>query len=254
MSKESFDSKKAVFDAIPESEIKYPDVPVDEALQEAEELYVWCLHDKELLVKASLDWKLVKDLPIRTDACRYAESKWLEESNEKKEAQLAWKEKLPEAKDLRDELLHHFKFAYEKYPSLKATVKKISEGDSQADMIQDLSDLAVLGKANPEPLKAISIDLALLDKAEVLSKESASLRAMAHGSKSEKNQSRIIRDKAYLHLQEAVEEIYRVGQYVFWKDDDRLKGYYSKYKRKKSKKKKKDGDDNPDQTTNNTEK
>lgn len=243
MSKQDFDAKKAIFKATPESEVDYPDMPVDEALQESEDLYVWCNpHDKELLVKAALDWKLVEDLPIRTGACRYAESKWQEESKTKKEARIVWEEKYPEVKELREELLHHFRFAYAKHPDLMASVKKIMEGDSQADTIQDLSDLSVLGKANKELLKTIGVDLGLLDQAASLSEESAQLLAKSRGVQSEKNEFRVLRDKAFWHMQEAVDEIYRVGQYVFWKDEDRLKGYYSKYKRRKRKRKSKNPD------------
>lgn len=48
---------------------------------------------------------------------------------------------------------------------------------TNADMIQDLSDLAALGKANTEPLIKIGMDLTLLDKAEKLSGEMAKLLA-----------------------------------------------------------------------------
>jgi hypothetical protein len=96
-------------------------------------------------------------------------------------------------------------------------------------MIQDLSDLAALGKANTEPLKAISLDLTLLDKAEAMSSQMASLLANANGKKLEDNKLRLLRDKAYTHAKEAVDEIRRCGQYVFSKDEQRYKGYTSRY-------------------------
>ena len=38
-----------------------------------------------------------------------------------------------------------------------------------------------------------------------------------------------------MHLKEAVNEIRCVGQYVFWKDERKLKGYSSAYLSKKNK-------------------
>ena len=70
-------------------------------------------------------------------------------------------------------------------------------------MIQDLSDLSVLGKANQPLLAAMN------------------------GERAENNSAKTIRDKAYTLLKKAVDEIREAGKYVFWKNPDRLKGYYS---------------------------
>lgn len=233
MSKEQFELKKAIIEAIPENLVGYPGVPVDAALQEAEDLNVWCQADKDLLVKTGLDWKLVEDLSIRAGSLRYIQSQWQKEYRSLEQAQKEWAEKSPAAYELRDELLHHFFFAFNKLSDLNALTQKIAEGNTHADMIQDLSDLAALGKANVEPLKAINLDLGLLDKAETTSEEMAGLLANANGKKLEDNKMRLLRDKAFYHMKEAVEEIRRCGQYVFWKDEQRRKGYISKYNKSK---------------------
>ena len=103
---------------------------------------------------------------------------------------------------------------------------------TNADMIQDLSDLAALGKANTEPLTKIGMDLTLLDKAEKLSAEMAKLLAASNGQKMEYNELRITRDKAYTFMKMAVDEIRRHGQYVFWKNAQRHKGYVSQFYKK----------------------
>ena len=41
-----------------------------------------------------------------------------------------------------------------------------------------------------------------------------------------------MRDKAYTHLKQAVDEVRECGQYVFWRNEARLKGYSSRYFRK----------------------
>jgi hypothetical protein len=135
---------------------------------------------------------------------------------------------------LRDELLHHFFHAYYNFPDLYNHTQQIAEGNTHADMIQDLSDLAALGKDNTDPLKAISVDLSLLDKAETASAIMAKLLAASNGHKLQDNELRVLRDKAYTHMKEAVDEIRRCGQYVFWKDEQRYKGYVSRYMKKKA--------------------
>ena len=41
-----------------------------------------------------------------------------------------------------------------------------------------------------------------------------------------------MRDKAYTHLKQAVDEVRECGHYVFWRNEARLKGYSSRYFRK----------------------
>lgn len=247
MSKEQFDQKKADIEAIPDKEVRYPDMPVDVALQEAEDLYVWCQPDKDLLVKAGLKWALVEDLPARAGALRFVQSQWQKDFRSQEEVQKEWAEKSPAAYDLRDELVHHFYHAFYKASDLYARTQKIAEGSGHADMIQDLSDLAALGKANTSYLTAISMDLGLLDKAENYTVEMSALLAQVNGKRMVDNSLRLLRDKAYMHLKEAVDEIRRCGQYVFWRDEQRKKGYVSKYNRNRKQGKPKNGQNNEEE-------
>jgi hypothetical protein len=86
-----------------------------------------------------------------------------------------------------------------------------------------------LGKANQSPLQAIGVDLGLLDKAESSTAEMAVLLANANGKKPEDNKMRLLRDKAFTHMKEVIDEIRRCGKYVFWKDEQKRKGYVSRY-------------------------
>ena len=246
MSKENFEAKKAVLDAIPESEIKSPRKKIEEILQEDQDLYHWCQEDKQPLVHVGLDWKMVTDLPLRVGTLRYAESIWQDEYKTKQESKAAWKKKYPVAKALRDKLLQDFRFAYHNFPEQITKIKRISQGDSQADMIQDLSDLSVLGKADPAPLKAINFDLSQLDTAATLAEESAMLLGMVHSVGSGRSEHCIMRDRAYTHLKEAADEIRRVGQYVFNNNPKRRKGYMPKNNKKKK-------NNNTDEEDNNQE-
>ena len=53
-----------------------PDLPVAIVLQEALNLFDWCSHDREIIIKKGLDWKLAEDIPIRAEALRRLETIW----------------------------------------------------------------------------------------------------------------------------------------------------------------------------------
>lgn len=179
---------------------------------------------------------MLGELPVRAGALREAQSLWFKDRYSPEEAEEEWKVRSPEAFEFRDELLHSFRFAFRKDEIISARVAAIAEGSSNADMIQDLNDLSVLGKANPEPLKAIGFKMALLDEAAVKADEMADLLASANGDRNEHSEAKTIRDKAYTYLKELVDEVRDAGKYLFWRTPERYKGYVSQYwKRRNSK-------------------
>lgn len=215
--------------AMKPSEVLTPNIPIDVFVQESENLYHWCKDDQDILVRVGLDWNLVTTLPIRAGACREAQSLWNKERNTRQEAEQAWKEQAPAAFDLRDQLLHDFRFAFRKSEGLLKRVDEIAQGDTNADMVQDLNDLATLGKANTGLLTPISFDLAKLDLAADLSDRMGDLLGATNGERKEVSEAMQIRDKAYTYLKQAVDEIRECGKFVFWRNPDRLKGYNSDY-------------------------
>ncbi len=236
--REDYETKIAVLKAIEEEQIRTPNnIPVDVYIQEAENLYHWCQTDKEELIAKGLSWELVDDLPGRSGALREAESMWVAERFTREEAARKWEKESPAAYGLRDVILQDFRFAYRKDTVLYGRVRAIAEGNSHADMIQDLNDLSVLGKENPEPLAAIKYDMSILDQAAQMADEKAALLAAVTGERADNSETKKIRDQAYTHLKEAVDEIYSYGQYVFRDNDERLKGYRSNYLRRRRNKK-----------------
>ncbi len=236
MSQKNYDAKLKEITAIRDEDVKTPNMPVGEAVQEAENLVAWCEEDKAKLTKAGLDWQLVEDLPLRAGACRYAQSIWARESQSREDAQKEWNAKSPDAFNLRDELVHHFLFAFRKQPELVSKVQIIREGGSNADMLQDLRDLSVLGKENLDLLKAISMDAKLLTEAAQTADTLSVLLASANGESGDDAKAKVMRDKAYSYMKVAVDDIRGTGQYVYWRDEDRKKGYVSLYKKRGRKK------------------
>lgn len=227
---EAFELKLPIISAIPANQVKKShNMPIESYLQEAENLYNWCLEDQVALTIVKLSWDLVLDLPVRCGALREAESRWQKEYLDEEAAEKLWKERSPLAYALRNDLLDHFRFAFRHDEKLAKKVRKIAEGRSNADMIQDLNDLSVLGKGHPEYLEAINFDMTLLDKAALMSGEMAALLAVVVGDRAAASAARKLRDQAYTHLKEAVDEIYGYGQYVFRDNEERRKRYCSQF-------------------------
>ena len=70
MSKENFETKLPVLEAMLPGEIRIPTIPIDVFLQEAENLSVIAVEDKKALTDSGLDWKMYgEDLPVRAGRC-----------------------------------------------------------------------------------------------------------------------------------------------------------------------------------------
>jgi hypothetical protein len=223
---DDYNARLAEILAIPDEEIREPDIPVDVALQEAENLHHWSLDDAVALAVVGITNNKIKDLPLRAGACREAQSIWNKDYRSQQEAQKQWAEQAPIAYAFRNDLLASFRFAFRKDDALLSRVSAIAEGSGHADLIQDLNDIAVLGRENPDPLTAIGFDLTQLDLAATRADELANLLAEANG------------DKAYTYMKALVDEIREAGKYVFRNNKNRLKGYSSSYWKKQNRKKK----------------
>ena len=142
---DDYNAKLANIQAISDADITEPRMPVNAALQEAENLHHWSMDDAKQLKKVGITNAMIQDLSVRAGACREAQSNWNKDYHSQQEAQKEWAEQAPLAYDFRNDLLASLRFAYRKDDSLLSRVKAITEGNGHADMIQDLNDIAVLG-------------------------------------------------------------------------------------------------------------
>lgn len=206
-------------------------MPLGIYLAEAEALYVRASQDLQRLQAVGMQPELLPRLLKLTGAVRMALANWEELTTVKKEATQTWKKEAPAMYELRDELIDHLEFAYRKDEHLLDQLVAIKEGSSHADAIQDLANLAVLGKDNPAPIEAINYDLAKLDEAAQMADRMAGLLGAVNGQMYTDDETKIIRDKGYTLLKQVVNEIRDYGKFVFRKDADYVKGYSSKYER-----------------------
>ncbi len=236
---EYYEMKLEIITAIGEDQIKTPHhIPVDVYIQEAQTLYSWARLDKEALTAAGLSWELVEDLPIRIGTLIEAESSWYVQRKNGVEATETWAREAPLAYDLKKRLANDFRYAFRKRPDLLSALRQTVKGQGHASMLQALNDLSLLGKRNTELLEAIHFDMALLDRAAQTSDKLSEVLAEATAYRRASNETKKIRDQAYTHLKEAVDEIRECGQFVFRKNEERFRGYRSDYLRGKNQKSK----------------
>lgn len=228
MSMEELNNVKAELYAINEKDIRNPSIPVDVAIQETKDLYVWCQKDKPKLIDINIPEELIESLEIRARVLRVTESMWLAERFNKEESLTLWKEQSIPAYELRNKIIHCFNYAYRDNPLVQRRIKIIGTGKGPADMIQDLSDMATLGRDFYEELQTIKFDMSLLDKAEELAESLSNVLAEARAREG-KSEMKELRDRAYTYLKMAVDKIRSAGQYLFYQDHDRLVGYRSQY-------------------------
>ena len=212
--------------AIDEKDILRPNVSIDDRAEEAESLAMQAVKDKEELVKAGLDEALIENLSSYCSLLRETQANWMSDYLMQKDARIKWKEEAPKAYKLREELIHHFRFAFRKDPEFPKVFQRILKGHTHAHMIQSLKDLCRYGERNKVRLEAINMDLNLLEEADLKSSAMADLLAQVNSLQGGK-ESKLIRDKAYTLVTKTMREIREVGKYVFWKDKKHREKYMS---------------------------
>lgn len=234
---EDFLAKQAVLSAIPDSDIVLSrNMPLAMYIFEAEALNKWCQDDRPAFETISGLWDLVEDLPVRAGALRELESIWRKERFTRDEAAQRWATESPELFEFRKELMAAFRYAFRDNDSLLGRVDSIAKGITNAEKLQNLNDLAVLGRANQDLLTAIAFDLTQLDDAAAKADEMSEVYAIATAQRKGETENRKLRDKAYVHLKEAVDEIYSAGKYLLRGNRERLRGYTSAYLSKRKNK------------------
>ena len=229
---DEFKETMAACNALPPENVQSLSIPVNVIAQEAQNLHEVAETDKEELAGAGMDLQCIDQLEKAGMFLRYTEAEWSKVRGNRAEAQQLWNEKSPAGFKLHETLLHNFRFAFRNQDETLARIRSISDGNSNADMIQDLINLSVLGKEYTEDLEKIGFDLTLLDTAEKTAAELTELLARATLNSSEENETLEMRDRAFTHLKALMSEIREYGKFVFHNDKKHLREYTSAYIRK----------------------
>ncbi|MBN1111645.1 MAG: hypothetical protein JXA53_01875 [Bacteroidales bacterium] len=220
------------FKAISMEDIVTIGIPVDIVASEARTLHFWSTNDKDILISKGMKAESIDDLLNASDALLTAESIWKNEIESGDTYSQEWKQKSPAAFDLREELIHIYKYAFRNEPNLLKLVAEIQDGISNSNLIEDLHGLCLIGQKNSSLLTPVNADISLVTKAGTMATEMGNLLAKANSERNSTSESKINRDKAYTFVKRLTEEVRECGKFAFWKDETRLKGYRSDYSRK----------------------
>ncbi len=226
---DDFEAVKAEIEAVPDAAVVNRNMPVDDFIQDALYNLQHGLEDQEALVALGLPAEVLTRIPQYVGALRYIESLFDAGRALKKEALASWKVEAPKAVALRSEVLACLEFAFYGNAQLLSRVKAIRDGSDDADLVQDLSDISVLGKENLDLMTPISFDATLLDTAAALSVSLGELLAAKNGERFDKDPNKLLRDKAYTLLKQNVSELCRYGKFLYRNDEVKIRHYYSVY-------------------------
>ena len=233
--RDDFLRKTEILAAMDPEQIQKPhNIPIPVYIQEAENLYVWALDDKDALTRAGLSWEPVEDLPVRIGALKEAEAVWNAIRISIPDAATKWAKGYPGAYELKNQIRHAFRYAFRNRPALLEKLRHTGAGRTHAAMIQALVNLEELGTANADLLESVGFDMTLLEKADRKADELRRIFSEATNSRLRFPEAQDIRNRAYTHLREAVEEIRTCGRFVFKGNKERLYGYRSNYLRSRN--------------------
>lgn len=230
--KEDFISQEPAMNALEASAVKTPNMPVGVAAQEAEEQHNIALVYQAELLSVGVAESTISLLLTRANALRESEAQWRTTYNSEQEDVKNWELQSPVGYALKKELSAAFHFAYRNDSRILARVREIGKGSGNDDMIQDLLEFSILGKANTEALEAINFELAKLDIAALLSETLSALLAKSVGDKKMQHLLKDVRDRSFTIMKETLDYIRAAGKYAFNSQPDIKKLFTSDYLRK----------------------
>jgi len=216
-------------EAMEAKDVTNPTMPVATYLQEAEDLYVWMQADRAHLESVGQSPEMMDSIPARIGALRELESAWGLARHGKDEAQTRYDAMSRDAFSLFTKLVRHARYAFRKHPGLQARLPRTTGWISDTDRIQDINDLAVICREHSGLLAEAGFDTALLDCLGTLSDDLANKKALARRERAGGRGTKLMRDRAFTYLKEAIDEVRAAGRFLFWDDAARLQGYRSAY-------------------------
>jgi hypothetical protein len=229
----SLEQLKPKLDAIPADQLRAPNIPMAAALQEASDLGELCRrsHVHDAMVKVGLPADFVTDLDQRVNAARQAQSTWVNVRDQTKSSTLVQVE--ARANDLRSEIIAAGRFNLRDDREAQATLSSIRGGETVADLVQDLFDLATVCESR---LDAFAADQSFDAPARIAEARTVASQLSQNISNErldpEPTGTRDMRDRAFTYLDELVTRLREAGRYVFRNKPDVARHFTSRYRRR----------------------
>ncbi|MBD3418776.1 MAG: hypothetical protein GF398_01535 [Chitinivibrionales bacterium] len=228
---QSYEAALSKLDALPSDDVRSPDMPTEEAVNEGEKVAQLLIEHADAFAKIGFDMAIAKQLQQAAGALRVADAKWLACWGEQKESRRLWSEKSPQGYALRDEMLAAFTYALRKDAAVLKQVRRIRAGRTHSDMIQDLRDITELGKKHAALLADININAGKLEQCAAMADELGTLYAKVFADGSD-NEALDIRNRAFTWMRMLQQEVVDAAEYVLRDDPDTLRRFYSEYRRR----------------------
>ena len=186
-------------------------VPISVLIQEASNLYGWVQEDRKMLMKAGLAWKLVEDIPDQVEKCKDLAAQWYVVRNERSKVAEQCKTQLKDARDLHAQIRRGYRYAFRENKTLLKKVFALSGYRKNSQIIQDLSNLCIVGRENKKLLDRINFDYAMVDKAAFLSDNLGEIISERENEKAERLVFYETVKTSCLALKESVSQIRACG-------------------------------------------
>ncbi len=207
--------------ALPSADVRRPSLPMAVVLQEAHELLVLARRPdvRARLSAVGVPDEALAELEPRLVAAREAQSAWALARDPRKSEEV--QEREDQGQTLRRRMVAAARWNLRDDRSAQGTLDGIVEGDSLADLIQDLEDLALLMEQRGEAFAA--------DQTFDPAARGAEARTLAAAIRSDVAARRVLaesidvdlRDRAYTALITRITELRAAGRYAF-QDDEKL--------------------------------
>lgn len=234
MNHNDFQTVLPALKALDSDRVVSPTMPVPFFLQEAENLSTWMRGDIAALKEAGLEDEVLDGFQARIGALREAQSEWVSRRHTKEEAQVAYDAQSVGAFKMLNDALVHMRFAYRRRPDVLCRLPLPSDRRTDEERFQLMNDLAVVGRENIEPLEACGFDVSRLAQMAQLSDMMANLCSCSAEERRKGRGAKLMRDRAFTWLKEAMDEVRETARFVFREDPERLDGYRSEYVRRKN--------------------
>jgi hypothetical protein len=211
---------------------KSPSIPVARLIQEANDLYLFCKNDRKELIGEGIDWDEVEKLPELLNECSDAEVEYQVYRKNAGSEIVKLKKLVLRCRKLRTTIAEKLRSAVSRAGNFM-TVPSYRKSWSRAELVQDLNDLAVIGKDIKHMFNHTGFDLTLLDLAADLSVELSEKIIDVIISKPSKSRQKTFRDKTMQELLSLIVQIRKTGKSAFFDNPLRRKAYACEYLRER---------------------
>lgn len=227
------ESLRPVLEAIPADEIEAPKLPMAVALQEAHNLEATIEADgvRKRIIAVGLNPVRIDALPAALVAVRQAQSQWMMiRDRANTEVQ---REREARGMELRRELLAVCRWNFREINHVQGGLDAVAQRGGIPGLVQDLQDLALLIEKYPsvfEDDETFDAPARVAAARQLASEIGEGVAGMS--ARDPHEAAKLLRDRAFTHLDRIVTDIRAAGRYAYRDDPRRMLDFTSDYLRR----------------------